>query len=300
MGWNPIVIEKGLNARFSRAMAEFNAARAINPGLLRAAMRIPSTSAYEKLGWLGAMPAVQQWVGQLNAKEIANQDYTLKNLDWASGVPINENDIEDDQQSVLTMTPDLLAQRIMRHPEKLVVDLLTGGTSALAYDGIAFFSDVSAPRTIDNLLDGTGVTLSALETDLIAALVAMAKFTDDQGEVLNIKGDLIICPKALEYSFKKLVNSQASPTATAGVDTYNPFAGQFTVIADPRLDATDAGDWYLLATSEIVKPFVFSDRQAAKPRMEKTPLTKTWVYSADYRGNMGYALPHLAVKTVQS
>lgn len=300
MAYNPIVIEKGLRAGFARAMAEFNAARQINPGILRAAMRIPSDGAYEKMGWVGAMPAVQQWVGELNAKEFGNYDYTVRNLDWSAAIPIHENDIEDDQTGVLTMAPSLLVKRIMAHPEKLMVDLLTGGTSALAYDGVAFFSSVSAPRTIDNLLDGTGVTLSALETDLIAALVAMAKFTDDQGETLNIMGDLIVCPKALEYSFKKLVNSQASPTATAGVDTYNPFQGQFGVIADPRLDATDAGDWYLLATSEIIKPFVFSDRQGAKSRMEKKNLTKTWVFSGDYRGNAGYGLPHLAVKTVQS
>jgi phage major head subunit gpT-like protein len=300
MAFNPTVIEKGLNARFAQEMARFQEARTINPGLMRAALEIPSTSAYEKLGWFGAMPAVQQWLGELNAKEFAGYDYTIKNLDWATAVPINENDINDDQTASLQTIPRLLVRRIMAHPMKLMVDLLINGDVNTAYDGKAFFSDVSAPRLIDNLLAGTGVTVSALETDLIAALVAMSKFTDDQGEPLNLIGDLIVCPKALEYNFKKLVESKASPTATAGVDTYNPFAQGFEVIGDPRLDADDANDWYLLCTNEAVKPFVYSNRQAARPAMEKKNLTKTWVYSADYRGAGGYGIPHLAVKTVNT
>jgi len=116
---------------------------------------------------------------------------------------------------------------------------------------------------------------------------------------MNIKGDLIVCPVALEDSFNTLVNSNSDPTAS-GVDTFNPFKGKVRVIADARLDAVDANDWYLLATSEIVKPFVFSMRQEAEPLFEKTPLTKSWVASANYRGNAGYGIPHLAVKTVNT
>jgi phage major head subunit gpT-like protein len=187
----------------------------------------------------------------------------------------------------------------MEHPEKLMINLLTGGTSGLAYDGVAFFSDATGARTIDNLLAGSGTTLAQLETDLNAALTAMAKFKDDQGESLNIRGNLIICPKALENTFNRLVNSQTDPTASAQ-GTFNPYSGKFTVIGDARLDAVDANDWYLLATNEIVKPFVFSMRQEAEPLFEKTPLTKQWVASANYRGNAGYGIPHLAIKTVNT
>lgn len=300
MPFNPTVIEKGLNAAFAKAMVEFQAARAISPGIMRAALEVPSGGAYEKLGWIGAMPSVQQWIGELNATEFKSYDYTIKNLDWATGVPINENDIDDDQTGSLGMLSKMLVKRIMAHPEKLMVNLLIGGDAALAYDGVAFFSDVSAPRTIDNLLAGTGVTLAQLKADLIAALVAMAKFTDDQGEILNIKGNMIVCPVALQRDFESLVFSKADPTAAGGVDTYNPFANQFTVIGDPRLDADDANDWYLLATNEIIQALVFQNRQEGRPLFEKTNHVKSWVYSADYRGNGGYGLPHLAAKTVNA
>ena len=104
---------------------------------------------------------------------------------------------------------------------------------------------------------------------------------------------------ALENKFLRLVNSQTDPTGSVA-GTYNPYSGRFTVVGDPRLDADDANDWYLLATNDVVKPLVYSRRQAAKPSMEKTPHTKEWVYGADYRGAGGYGLPHLAIKTTNT
>lgn len=302
MAFNPTVIEKGLVAGFGKSMAEFYKARELSPGLMRAAMTITSTGAYEKMGWLGAIPAVQQWIGEINAKELNSYDYTIKNLDWVAGVPINENDYEDDQTGSLELSSQLLAQRVIAHPEKLMVNLLINGDSDLAYDGSAFFAD----RTVnDNLLAGSGYTtastrLANMKKDLIAALVAMAKFKDDQGEIMNVRGNLIVCPISLMLDFESLVFSKADPTATGGTDTYNPFANKFTVIGDPRLDADDTTDWYLLATNEPVKPLVYQIRQTGKTVFEKTNHTKNWVFSANYRGNVGYGLPQLAVKTVNS
>lgn len=301
MALDPVVIEKGIRADFARKMAEFQAARNINPGLLALAMMIVSTGAYEKMGWLGAVPGVSEWLGEINFKGMNDYDYNIRNKDWVAAAPVNQNDLDDDQTATIQMIPGFLVQRILSHPEKLMIDLITGGTSALAYDGVAFFSNATGARTIDNLLTGTGTTLAQMEVDLNTALVEMAKFTDDQGEVLNIKGNLIVCPMGLENKFNRLVNSQTDPTATAQ-GTFNPYAGKFTVIGDARLDATDPNDWYLFATNEIVKPFAFSMRQTAKPRFFQPDngLTKNWLATADYRGNAGYGIPHLGIKTTNS
>lgn len=299
MALNPVVIERGLRVEFARLMAEWQAAREINPGLMGAAMVVQSNGAYEKLGWLGAMPAVRQYIGELNAKKLNDYDYTIRNLDWEASVPVEQNDLDDDQTGTIQMIPGLLVDRVMAHPEKLMIALATGGTSGLAYDGVAFFSNASGARVIDNLLAGTGTTLAQLDADLNAALVAMASFVDDQGEILNVKGDTIWCPMALKNSFDRLVNSMGDPTVTGG-NTYNPYQGKFTVIGDARLDAVDANDWYLLSTGGRAKPFVFSMRQTARPSFEKKPASKLWIASADGRWNAGYGLPHLAVKTVNS
>lgn len=297
MAFDPIVIERGLRAGFARSMAQFGAARSLSPNLMSAALEINSDGAYERFGWFGSMPVVQEWIGELQAKELADYDFTIRNTNWAAAVPINEDDIDDDQTSSLQMVPDLLAQRVLKHPEKLMIQLLTGGTSGLAYDGVAFFSDATGNRAFDNLRAGTGVTIAQVEADLNNALVTMAQFTDDNGEALDISGNMIVCPRALENTFRRLVDSFGDATLT-NANTFNPYRGKFTVVADARLDAADANDWYLLATNEIVKPFVYSKRRGAVPMLEKVPGTRTWTASASYRGNIGYALPQLALKVV--
>jgi phage major head subunit gpT-like protein len=299
MAFNPTVIEKGLNARFAQAMAEFQAARSINPGLMGLALTAPSNGAYEKYGWLGAMPAVKQWIGERNSKQFASYDYTIKNLDWEASTPVFENDFDDDQTGSYAMIAAMLANRIGVHPEKLMIDLLTAGDVGLAYDGIAFFSNATGVRVNDNILTGTGVTLETMSADLTAAKIAMSKFVDDQGETLNIKADTIVCPVSLEDNFRRLVDSQTDPTATA-TGTFNPFSGKFTVIGDARLDADDVNDWYLCATREIVKPFIYQNRQSGRSTMEKTNHTKQWVFGADYRSNAGYGIPQLAIKTTNA
>jgi phage major head subunit gpT-like protein len=295
----PIIIEKGLNALFVKSMASMFEAREKNPGLWQAALQAPSSGAYEKYGWLGAIPAVREWLGELTYKELKDYDYTIRNKKWEVSTPISQDLLDDDQVSVLSLMPSLLVSRLLAHPEKLIIELLTGGTSALAYDGIAFFSNASGARVIDNLGAGTGVTLATIEADLAAAEAAMSAFVDDQGEILNIKPNLIVCPVALLNIISRLVYSTSDPTATAE-GTYNPYSGRYTVIGDARLDAVDATDWYLLATNEIIKPFVWQMRETAAPYMEKIPLADEWIYYAKYRGNAGYGLPHLAYKVVNT
>jgi phage major head subunit gpT-like protein len=296
----PSVAHKIFNAEMARAMREFLDARSVSPGLLNVAMNNPSSGAAEDYPWVGAMPIVREWLGEVTAEEIQDYDYVIKNRDYVASVIISQNHIDDDQTGVLSTLSQQLARRILRHPEKLISDAIINGDSLTAYDGVAFFSNVSGARKIDNILAGTGITLSTMEADLAKAVAAMAKFTDDKGEVLGIRGDTIVCPIAMEPNFRRLVQSIADPTATGGTNTFNPYNGRFTVIGDPRLDADDANDWYLFATNEPVKPFIFQNRQNAETLMDRKPGTKQWIFSANYRGAVGYGLPHLAVKTTNT
>jgi phage major head subunit gpT-like protein len=294
----PTVAHKIFNAEMARAMADFNGARQLAPGIFSIAMMNPSSGSSEDYPWLGAMPVVQEWLGEVTAETLRDYDYIIKNRDYVASVMIGQNSIDDDQTGVLTTLSQQLAQRVLRHPEKLIVEAIINGDSDTAYDGVAFFSNVSGARTIDNLLGGTGTTLAQVEADLNSALVAMAKFADDKGVPLGIRGDTIVCPVAMENTFRRLVQSTSDPTVSGGIETFNPYSGRFTVIGDPRLDADDANDWYLFAANEPVKPFIWQMRQTAQSNMEKKPGTKQWIFSADYRGAVGYGIPHLAVKTV--
>jgi phage major head subunit gpT-like protein len=296
----PSVAHKIFNAEMARAMRQFQDARSVSPGLMQLAMENPSSGAAEDYPWIGAMPIVREWLGEVTAEELEDYDYIIKNRDWVASVMINQNHIDDDQTGVLRTLSQQLAQRILRHPEKLLSDAIINGTSNLAYDGVAYFSNATGNRTIDNTISGSGESLANIEADLATAVETMAKFEDDKGEVLGIQADTIVCPVALEPNIRRLVQSIADPTATGGTNTFNPYNGRFRVIANPRLDADDANDWYVFATNEPVRPFIYQLRQSAATDMEKKAGTKQWIFSAYYRGNVGYGIPHLGVKVVNT
>lgn len=268
-----------------------------NPTLIQLATQIPSTAASESYAWLGSVPSVREWVGEKRAKQLKDYSYTLRNKDYEVSIEIDRNDLDDDQISAHNIRIADLVGRMRAQPIKMISDLVKNGTTGEAFDGSAFFANRSVN---DNLLAGTGTTLAQLEADIDSTMQAMAAFKDDAGEALNIVPNVIVCPPALLNKFKKLVNSQASPTATAGVNTYNPYAGEFVVISDARL--TDSNDWYAFCTTLPLKPFVFQTRKAAEPVFDDTLVKRTrmYYYSAEMRGNAGYGFPQLAAKVVNS
>jgi phage major head subunit gpT-like protein len=281
-------------------MRDFQRAQTQAPGLMQVAMDVDSTGSAEDYPWVGAMPVVEEWLGEVTAQELEDYDWVIKNRDYVASIMIHQNAIDDDRTGVLRNLAQQLSARVMRHPEKLINEAVINGDSNVAYDGVAFFSNPTGARTIDNLLSGNGTTLSNLETDLNTALIEMAKFEDDKGEPLGVRGNVIYCPMALENDFRRLVESTSDPTASGGIETFNPYANRFTVIGDPRLDADDVNDWYLFASNEPVRPYIYQLRQSARPSMEKKAGTKQWIFMNDYRGAVANGIPHLAVKTTNS
>jgi phage major head subunit gpT-like protein len=271
------------------------------PGsLMSSALMTTSNSREENYGWLASMPAVQEFLGEVDFGQLNNYDFTLRNRDWAAAVSIPKSDVDDDKTGQAATIGSQLAEQLGRYPARLVEDLLINGTTNTAYDGVAFFSDVSSPRVNDNLLAGTGTTVSALMTDLASAEAAMMGFKNDKGEYLNIVPDLIVCGPSLARNMKTAVMSIADPSASGGVNTYNPFYGQYRVIVSAKIGADDANDFYVMSTQGILKPFIAQNRQNPQVDVEDRPSVPTYGIVAHSRGNVGYGLPHLAVKVVES
>lgn len=300
MAINPSVMEKGLNAIYQRAASQLETTAGATPELMNVATVVPSSSQYEKYGWLGDVPSVREWLGEARAGQLKDYDYTIRNRTFETSILINRDNMDDDQVGAFDARVRDLAQRIAAHPAKLISDLIINGDSNLAYDGLAFFANASGARTIDNLLGGTGTTVAQIQADIQTAITAMMKFTNDAGEVLNIVPDTIVCPVAVSYNMMRAVMSAADPAVSAGVDTFNPLYNRFRVIPDARLDGDDANDWYIFATGYAVRPFIVQNRESAQTEFERVPNTRDYVYRAWMRGNAGYGFPHMAAKVVNS
>jgi phage major head subunit gpT-like protein len=193
----------------------------------------------------------------------------------------------------------------MQHKGKLVQDMILNGTTNLAFDLIAFFSDASGVRVNDNLLAGTisagSPTIAQAEADLDTVRQAMMQFVDTKGEILGLVPDVIACHPKLERIFRTVLQSSTDPAPSTSVNTgaYNPFKDWFKGVI-PIPGATDVNDFYAFCTSYAVKPIIFQSRQAQQPWLDSTKakVNRKLVFGSDYRGNVGYSLPLLAVKVV--
>lgn len=293
-----IALTKGLNVAFNKAYKV--APDDIYKPLYEA---LKSTGDSEKYGWFGSSPALREWVGERHVGSIEDYDYEIKNRDFESTVAVDRNEIEDDKLGIIKKRVQQMAQKAKRFPASLIQLLVEDSLAGLAYDGAAFCSNRAAPN--DNLLAGTGVTKAQCLTDLAAARLAMLAFTDDQGEVMNIKGDFIICHPNLETIFMEIMNSTTSPTAGSEIGQYNPWQKILKgVVSDAKL--TDLTDWYLAASSEDMKPFILQTRKPPqfvaldKPTDENVFMRKKLLYGVDLRCNAGYGFYRYAVQTVNA
>ena len=93
-------------------------------------------------------------------------------------------------------------------------------------------------------LAGSGAVIS--DTTLAAARKAMRLQTDISGDKLNIIPRYLVVPVALEGIATKYVSQGVIPETAANV---NPYAGQYKVVTEPRLDANSSTVWYNMAAA---------------------------------------------------
>jgi phage major head subunit gpT-like protein len=265
---------------------------------------IPSTGESEDYRWLADTPEFDEWVGDINMDDLGEYEFNIKNKDFSAAVKIYRNEIEDDKLDIIMPRVRGMPAGEGRKWGKLIHSLLTGGTTALAFDGVAFFSDASGNRLNDNLLAGTisaaTPTLAQVEADIDTVRNAMAAFKNSRSEIVGIVPDTFVVPAKLEKFFRQLQTSAADPSAgNSGVS--NPYSGFIKrIVVDPGL--TDANDFYALCTTYSVGPFVRQKRQAVETVLDASHvnINKTLFFQANFRGNAGYGLPILAAKVVSS
>lgn len=296
-----VAAQKIMQTIFNQAVAEMISG---NPwaALALLATEIPSTGSEEDYRWLGAMPLFEEWFGDMNVEDLAEYSFTLKNRHFAAGVGVDRNEIEDDKWGLIKPRIQALALRAQQHRGKLIEDLILNGTTYKAFDGIAFFSDVSGVRVNDNLLAGTisagTPTVAQVEADLDTVRQAMMQFKDDKGEVIGVAPTVFAVHPKLERLFRTVMRSGADPNL-ANAAAYNPFAEWMKgVIVLPS--ASDLNDFYAFCVDYPLRPYIWQKRQEVETELVEQKLNKKLVFKGDYRANAGLGMPVLAAKVVSA
>jgi phage major head subunit gpT-like protein len=302
-GMSIVALQTLFRKEYNAAVAEYANTNAWD-AVADIGTEIPSTGPSEDYRWLQEMPEFDKWIGDLNAADLAEYKFSITNEPFAAAVGVHVDELDDDRDGVILTRIRSMAGGEKRKWGKLIHDLMVAGTSGLAFDGIAFFSDATGARVNDNLLAGTisaaTPTLAQIAADLRTVRNAMLGFKDSRGEIVGISPDTFVVPPNLEMGFMQLMTSNSDPSLT-NAGTVNPYKSWVKrIVVDPGL--TDANDFYALSTQYSVGPFVKQMRSGIETFIDETGRYKNGrlAFGAKFRGNVGYGLPIMAAKVVSS
>lgn len=285
------------------------------------ALRVASRRAIEEYKWLGASPAMRQWIGGRQGKRPSAQGMTIANFPFEASFEVDVADLDRDNTGQIPVRVQDLATRAAQHPDALISSLITAGeTTGLAYDGQSFFDT-------DHLTGSSGTqTNDFTATEVPAANVAgaspflmtptecaniitqtigqMMVLKDDQGEPINqnARNFAVMVHPAQASALLQAITVQFLTNAVSNPIT----AGIFTIrgIVNGRLPTAAIGKVYVFRIDAATRPFVM--------QIEKQPMLSIFDRNSeyaqdtghvkagvDYRGNAGYGMwEHAALTTL--
>ena len=153
--------------------------------------------------------------------------------------------IVNDDLDGMTVVPRRMGRAASRKIGDLAYGILTAN-AALNQDSVTLFH-----ASHSNL--GTAGAPSVTTISEARQLMALQTDQNNQAAGLNIRPAYILVPVALEDSARVIVASERDPSegSTTSFNAPNPIRNIATVVADPRLDADDAAQWYMAADPNV-------------------------------------------------
>jgi phage major head subunit gpT-like protein len=286
-------LTKGLKAIFMKAYNEAREKSIIS----RIATVVPSDSDSEDYSWLGATPAVREFLDERQAKDLANFNYNIKNKTWENTIGVKRTDLEDNKLGMLQLRIKELAIKAAMYPEQLACEFLTGalGSAAwpyLCYDGQGLI-DTDHPAPVGgSAQDNREGTTLAIAT-LWLGISTMLNFRDDSNNILGMNPDILLVEPCLEQTARELVEVTGSATTTTAASVLQKKG--IEVIVSPYLFSTTTvanGNWFLIDSKCPVRPLVLQERSAIEfGSLEKDSesgfMREVYYYGTRTRYNVG-------------
>lgn len=260
------------------------------PKYPRIATEVPSSTSEENYGWLGQLPGMEEWIGERTIKNLEGYTYTIRNRTFESTISIDREVLEDDRYGIYRPQIEMMGAAAATAPDDTVFEALQDGFVKKCYDGKPFFSQ-------DHACGGqiySNMTQKKLSQEsFLEARASIMSYRGDKGKSLRLVPDLLIVPPALEAKAREILEA----------DIINGTSNTTKGLAKLEVVQELSGDpdaWYLLVTTESMKPLILQMRR--KPKFtsltkEDDPnvfLQKKYLYGTDGRWNAGYGFWQMA------
>lgn len=257
-------------------------------------------------GWMDKFPKLREWIGPRVVETVVAQNYSLVNKKFELTVGVTRTDIEDDLLNLYGPIAQMMGMQAAEWPDDIMTPVLEAGTSALTFDGVAFFSashpidtaGETTSSTQSNLFTTNSFTASALST----ARANMRNLKGRDNKPLGMNLNSVMVAPALEQAALQLANTEFI-VATFGVNAAtgsqtNVLKGSFTPIVNPKL--TSSTTWYGFDTRWPLKALIWQLRIAPEFTLKTAPTDENVFKDDEYlmgvrsRGAGGYGLYFMA------
>lgn len=217
---------------------------------------------------IGGAPMPTENLGRARIGSMVEKHMLIQPKNFDITVDISYNAIQDDQ------TGGSLQRKVRSAGENFRLDIAQqayaalnagdGTTYGLAYDGLNFYSNSHVDAggsysTVQDNLDSLALSMTNFETVRVKAM----NTRDDQGRYVGYNYNLLVVSPADERAAAQITENRED-ASTANRAT-NPYAGKLSYIVSPLLDS---GAWFLVASSQSVKPILISMRE--EPKLQAT------------------------------
>lgn len=234
------------------------------------AMDIASNQSSETYAWLGASPAMREWLGGRLAKTLRENPYTLANKVYESTLMVDVDDLRRDKTGQLNVRIGEQVDRAANHTAQLLSAAIND--NGLCYDGQNFFDTdhlEGDSTTQSNLLTvsdfanlavvaaaaPTPDEMSRIVLDLISHFYTLK---DDQGEPINENAKNFVFMVPINYWASALSAVTSNNLSTGNGVRDNLLVGNaamnIELVPNSRLDETD--EVFLFRSDGRAKPFI--------------------------------------------
>lgn len=241
-------------------------------------MMFESDQESETYKWLGATPAMREWIGGRHAKGLRENGITIVNKKFEATLEIPTDWLRRDKTGQIQVRIDEMATRAVTHVQSLLSAAIVAGETSVCYDGQYFFDTDhsegdSGSQSNDITVDISAVpaTLHGTTTDpspeeiramVFAGVSQMLGFKDDQAEPMNemARNFLVMVPTSWFTNAGAALNNPilgGDTNTVTNLDGYN-----FRLAVNPRLTWTDK--LVVMRTDGSVKPFIHQEEYGVK------------------------------------
>jgi len=273
------------------------------------ATTFPSATRQETYAWLERLPRLRKWFGNRVVNSANTHAQVVTNYPFELTVALKRRDVQDDQLGIFGNTVDEMGQQAGLWPDREIADFITSSTGAIAtngFDGVPFYS-ASHPNNGGDITGGPSGTQSNLYVNTaltydnyVAQRAIMQSWTGFDGAPLNISVDTLMVPPALEGTGKLILEADFLANTAGTAPQTNVFKGTAKLLVN-KLLANKPNNWFLLSTSNVVKPYLWQLRKAPVFTMLTDPaspnvfLANEFMYGLDSEGAASMTLWFLSM-----